>query len=93
MSSASSLHSSLSKIEVEVPTTSIENIINTIQLMGKVSYDICKNNEHIAQLQLPRIGFRLGEVVTAVLLFSKSSIPCYHVFFKSNLGLCVFRNT
>ncbi|KAJ3373476.1 hypothetical protein HDU91_006877 [Kappamyces sp. JEL0680] len=44
-----------------------------------VSYDICKNNDHICQLSLSRLGYRLGESVTAVLHFSKSSIPCYHV--------------
>jgi hypothetical protein len=44
-----------------------------------VSYDICKNNEHIAQLTLPRLGYKLGENVVAVVNFAKSSIPCYHL--------------
>ncbi len=76
MDSSSSLNS---KLELEVPTTSIENITNTLQQAGKVSYDICKNNEHIAQLTLPRLGYKLGENVVAVLHFAKSCIPCYHV--------------
>lgn len=28
---------------------------------------------------LPRVGFRLGEVITVILNFSKSTIPCYHI--------------
>jgi Rgp1 len=74
-------------LETDVQTNSIENVLNTLQSMGKgileflsiVNYDICKNNQLICQLQLPRAGFRLGESVTAVFNFSKSSIPCYHI--------------
>ena len=44
-----------------------------------MSYDICKNNEHIAQLVLGRLGYRLGESVTAILNFTKSTVPCFHV--------------
>ena len=44
-----------------------------------MSYDICKNDEHISQLVLGRLGYRLGESVTAVLNFTKSTVPCYHV--------------
>ena len=44
-----------------------------------MSYDICKNNEHICQLVLGRLGYRLGESVTAVLNFTKSTVPCFHV--------------
>jgi RAB6A-GEF complex partner protein 2 len=79
MESTTSLTSSTSRIEMEVPTTSIDNIANTIQNAGRVSYDICKNNEHIAQLSLPRLGYKLGDNVVAVLEFQNSSIPCYHV--------------
>jgi hypothetical protein len=76
---------SQSRIELEVPTTSEDNVTNTIQTSAKgiysliVSYDICKNNEHVAQLTLPRLCYRLGEPVTAVFDFSKSSIPVYNV--------------
>ncbi|KAJ1556524.1 hypothetical protein HK096_000363, partial [Nowakowskiella sp. JEL0078] len=43
------------------------------------SFDICKNNEHVAQLLLLRNSYRLGETVTGIINFSNSSIPCYQI--------------
>ncbi|KAJ3305446.1 hypothetical protein HDV03_001540 [Kappamyces sp. JEL0829] len=77
--SVASARSSASKLEAEYQTSSADNIMHILQASGKVSYDICKNNDHICQLSLSRLGYRLGESVTAVLHFSKSSVPCYHV--------------
>ncbi|KAI8899517.1 Rgp1-domain-containing protein, partial [Globomyces pollinis-pini] len=71
--------SSNSRIENEFPTSTVDNVSNALQMLGKVSYDISKNNEHVAMLTLPRLGYRLGETITIVLNFGKSSIPCYHV--------------
>eukprot|EP00842_Homolaphlyctis_polyrhiza_P005003 jgi/Hompol1/5503/HPOL_004481-RA len=47
--------------------------------LSPVSYEICKNNEHVAQLTLPRTSYRLGETITAVLNFTNGSIPCHQV--------------
>ncbi|KNC98948.1 uncharacterized protein SPPG_05908 [Spizellomyces punctatus DAOM BR117] len=60
--------------------------INLCQHTKKVSYDICKNNEHVAQLILPRNVYRLGETVMGMLDFSNSSIPCYQLsaFLENN---------
>ena len=90
---------SSSRLELDIATCTTDNISRTIQSCGKsihfltiVSYDVCKNNEHVATLTLVRLSYRLGESVTAVLEFSKSSIPCYHVSSILMLGVCLFRN-
>ncbi|KAJ3273939.1 hypothetical protein HDV01_003770 [Terramyces sp. JEL0728] len=71
---------------LEMETSTIDNILNVLQISGKgsclltaVSYDISKNNEHVCQLILPRLGYRLGESLTCLLNFSQSSLPCFHV--------------
>ncbi|KAJ3260017.1 hypothetical protein HK103_001527 [Boothiomyces macroporosus] len=63
----------------EMETSTIDNILGLLQMSGKVSYDISKNNEHVCQLILPRLGYRLGESLTCLLNFSQSSLPCFHV--------------
>lgn len=55
----------------------VEKVLYSVS--PKVSYDICKNNEHIAQLSLARLGYKLGETITAVLSFKNTQTPCYHV--------------
>ncbi|KAI8813823.1 Rgp1-domain-containing protein [Cladochytrium replicatum] len=57
--------------------SSMLNIINMCQTAAKVSFDICKNNEHVAHLSLLRNAYRLGETVTSIITFSNSSIPCF----------------
>ena len=46
---------------------------------SQVSYDICKNNEHVAQLILLRGAYKLGESVVGVVNFEKNAIPCFQV--------------
>ncbi|KAH9257433.1 hypothetical protein BASA84_000755 [Batrachochytrium salamandrivorans] len=66
-------------------TTSMNNIANICQTSKKVSYEICKNNEHVAQLTLARIAYRLGETIVVVLNFTNGTIPCLQasVFLES----------
>ncbi|KAJ3217670.1 hypothetical protein HDU67_007493 [Dinochytrium kinnereticum] len=59
--------------------TLMQNLTLICQRSGKLSFDICKNNEHVAQLKLTRGLYRLGETITGILDFSKSSIPCFQV--------------
>ncbi|KAJ3299458.1 hypothetical protein HK104_008814 [Borealophlyctis nickersoniae] len=63
----------------EEPSTSLQNIVALCQMATKVSYDICKNNEHVAKLLLLRNVYRLGEIVTGIIDFGNSSIPCFQV--------------
>ncbi|KAJ3222574.1 hypothetical protein HK099_002128 [Clydaea vesicula] len=59
--------------------SSISNILLACQFAKKVSYDICKNNEPVAQVLLLRSTYRLGETVTGVINFANSTIPCYQI--------------
>ena len=88
--SANSVRASQTRLEDEFETTTIDNVTNILQLAGKgttfkltnfilVSYDICKNNEHIAQLVLPRLSYKLGETITAIFNFTKSTIPTFYL--------------
>jgi hypothetical protein len=62
--------------------SSMANIQFLVQNSQKVSYDICKNNEHVAKLILLRGAFRLGEPVIGIIDFEESSIPCFKVRFS-----------
>jgi hypothetical protein len=42
-------------------------------------FDICKNNSHVTQLRLHKDKYRIGDVVTGTLDFSKSTLPCFQV--------------
>ena len=59
--------------------SSLMNIQSFFQSSQKVVFDICKNNEHVAQLILLRGSFKLGESVIGILNFEKSSIPCFQI--------------
>ncbi|CAG8459151.1 7344_t:CDS:2 [Ambispora gerdemannii] len=56
---------------------------NTIAIlaknMRKANYDICKNNERVAQLCLLKTSYRLGDVVNGVISFVNFVIPSYQV--------------
>ncbi|CAG8449960.1 3265_t:CDS:10 [Ambispora leptoticha] len=56
---------------------------NTISIlaknMRKANYDICKNNERVAQLCLLKTSYRLGDVVNGVISFVNFVIPSYQV--------------
>ena len=56
----------------------ISNIIKFI-----VSYDICKNNEHVAKLILLRGSYRLGDSVVGLINFEKSIVPTIEVNFSN----------
>ncbi|SAM02517.1 hypothetical protein [Absidia glauca] len=52
----------------------------------KAMYDLCKNNQRVAKLQLTKMAHRLGEPILGVLDFGKASISTYkasiHLFGK-----------
>ncbi|KAI8930293.1 Rgp1-domain-containing protein [Entophlyctis helioformis] len=68
-----------SSLDFDEYTTTMNNIMNFCQSSKKVSYEICKNNEHVAQLTLPRVSHRLGESIQVILNFTNGSIPCFQV--------------
>ncbi|KAJ3027039.1 hypothetical protein HK097_006255, partial [Rhizophlyctis rosea] len=43
------------------------------------TFDICKNNEHVAKLSLMRNTYRLGETINGIIDFGKSFVPCFQV--------------
>ena len=49
------------------------------------TFDICKNNTHVAQFRLFRSVFRLGDVISATVDFARNDINCYQfsVFLES----------
>ncbi|KAI8912345.1 Rgp1-domain-containing protein [Powellomyces hirtus] len=57
----------------------VARTIARCQMSRKVSYDICKNADHVAQLILQKNVYRLGETVMGVLHFSNSTIPCFRM--------------
>ncbi|KAJ3171320.1 hypothetical protein HK101_011265 [Irineochytrium annulatum] len=63
----------------EEKLTLMQSLILVCQRSGKVSFDICKNNEHVAKLTLQRAAYRLGETIIGILDFSKSAVPCFQV--------------
>lgn len=42
-------------------------------------FDICKNNQRVAHLNLTKTAYRLGEAVMGVLDFEHAIIPTYEV--------------
>lgn len=42
-------------------------------------FDICKNNQRVAQLHLTKTSYRLGEAVLGVLDFEHAVLPTYEV--------------
>ncbi|KAI8908980.1 Rgp1-domain-containing protein [Gorgonomyces haynaldii] len=70
---------SMQQITEDYETKSFDNVVNVIEVSNRVFYDICKNKEHIAHLNMQRSSYRLGDSVMLVLNFSKSTVPCYHV--------------
>lgn len=51
-------------------------------------FDICKNNQRVAQLHLTKTAYRLGEPVTGVLDFEHATMSTYQVslFRKKKIG-------
>jgi hypothetical protein len=69
--------------ELDFINNTLDNINLKLQKSKKVVYDICKDNEHICQISLPRNSYKLGEIITITLNFSKSLIACHNVL-KTN---------
>ena len=42
-------------------------------------FDICKNNQRVAQLHMTKTAYRLGEAVQGVLDFEHAVLPTYEV--------------
>lgn len=42
-------------------------------------FDICKNNQRVAQLHLTKTAYRLGEAVMGILDFEHASTPTFEV--------------
>ncbi|KAI9364441.1 Rgp1-domain-containing protein [Zopfochytrium polystomum] len=63
----------------ESELTTMQRLVMTCQSSSKVSFEICKNNDHVAHLILQRGTYRLGETVTGVLNFTKCTIPCFQI--------------
>ncbi|KAI9011338.1 Rgp1-domain-containing protein [Gaertneriomyces semiglobifer] len=59
--------------------TSFTRLVAVCQSTKRSSYDICKNNEHVAQLVLQRNAYRLGESITGIVDFSNSKIACFQM--------------
>ncbi|CAG8455077.1 5928_t:CDS:2 [Scutellospora calospora] len=61
----------------------INSITNTATIISKntrkVNYDICKNNQRVAQLCLLKTLYRLGDIVTGTLNFNDAVILSYQV--------------
>ncbi|KAI9207315.1 Rgp1-domain-containing protein [Polychytrium aggregatum] len=55
------------------------SIMAMCQSSRRVNYEICRNNEHVAQVVLQRNTFRVGEAVTVILDFSDSAVPCFQI--------------
>ncbi|CAG8606251.1 14302_t:CDS:2 [Racocetra persica] len=61
----------------------VNSLTNTATIISKnarkVNFDICKNNQRVAQLCLLKTLYRLGDIVTGTLNFNDAIIPSYQV--------------
>jgi hypothetical protein len=46
---------------------------------GNCMFDIARNGRRVACVTLARPAYKLGEMMTAIIDFSRGQIPCYHV--------------
>jgi len=58
---------------------SFRNVCNLCQQASKVSYEICKDNENVAQLLFTRNVYRLGESIIGIIKFKTNALRCYQV--------------
>lgn len=58
---------------------SFRNVCNLCQQATKVSYEICKDNENVAQLLFTRSVYRLGESIIGIIKFKTNALRCYQV--------------
>ncbi|KAJ3405021.1 hypothetical protein HDV05_006777, partial [Chytridiales sp. JEL 0842] len=59
--------------------TILQKLIMICQRSRRVSFQISKNDESVAFLNLARNSFRLGETMEGVLDFTNGTLPCYQV--------------
>ncbi|CAI2181298.1 2221_t:CDS:10 [Funneliformis geosporum] len=65
---------------VEKEENSVANTATILSKnMRKANYDICKNNQRVAQLCLLKTSYRLGDIVTGTINFHDAVIPSYQV--------------
>ncbi|CAG8468838.1 16487_t:CDS:2, partial [Funneliformis caledonium] len=65
---------------VEKEESSVANTATILSKnMRKANYDICKNNQRVAQLCLLKTSYRLGDIVTGTINFNDAVIPSYQV--------------
>ncbi|RIA97731.1 Rgp1-domain-containing protein [Glomus cerebriforme] len=65
---------------VEKDESSVANTATILSKnMRKANYDICKNNQRVAQLCLLKTSYRLGDIVTGTINFNDAVIPSYQV--------------
>ncbi|KAG4091879.1 Rgp1-domain-containing protein [Neocallimastix lanati (nom. inval.)] len=58
---------------------SFRNVCGLCQQASKVSYEICKDNENVAQLLFTRSVYRLGESIIGIIKFKTNALRCYQV--------------
>lgn len=72
----------------EAPTSSKEAIEMAVLGAGprdtpaSVVFEIARNGQRVATVNLARPAYKLGETITAVIDFHNVQIPCYHVGFS-----------
>ncbi|ORX59248.1 Rgp1-domain-containing protein [Piromyces finnis] len=59
--------------------SSFRNVCQLCQQASKVSYEICKDNENVAQLLFTRSVYRLGESIIGIIKFKTNALRCYQV--------------
>jgi hypothetical protein len=74
-------HFSLSPKHESLPEKrgqTLDVIIGLCHGSKRASFDICKNNIHVANIHLHKSAFRLGESITGVIDLADALIPCFH---------------
>jgi hypothetical protein len=58
---------------------SLHHAMVACQQNSRVTFDICKNTEHGAQLVLTRTAYRIGDSVVGIIKFHRGTVPCYQI--------------
>lgn len=58
---------------------SLHHAMVACQQNSRVTFDICKNTEHVAQLVLTRTSYRIGDSVVGIIKFHRGTVPCYQI--------------
>jgi hypothetical protein len=57
----------------------LDRLNSICQVSQRMIYDICKNNQHVANISLFSTVFKLGDVITVNFNFSDSELRCFHL--------------